>query len=443
MLIRSFVCAMAFGLFMTVAFAADDNRTLWKYTEGSFEFVGEGKWVERVGTEKFEWTEKKKNLSVVELYDATRKQTVTIFVTSAQVRKDGAKVNDVTRLKGAWVKTEVKPMPLPKPSTITESSKKYTEISKLVPDEARSDDIAISPDGKSIARTIGKTGSEQFAIVDASTGKTVKTWNNRTGVHRLAWSRDGKSLAAIHIGQRKKTDFKQLAEVVVWDTTTWEPKAIFELRVLESQSSLAISGDGGYVGAIGDHDNLLSSAFVWDVAKKRRIFFANPSGTPPTLAFSADGKTLAVSQHILRTQAGFYNLPGGRALPSPRAMSPFVLSADGKTVVSFAKLTGLSVWTAQDTIRAAKSLKLDDFAADAAVLLDNDKYVALAGREGDTDQVGIYDVTTLTLQDVIIVSKTILTNKFITVKATPDSSALVTYGSDGVVRVWKTPFAKK
>jgi WD40 repeat protein len=440
MRVRSFVCVLALGVFLNSAFGADDDRTVWKYAEGSFESLGEGKWVERVGTEKFEWAEKRRNATVVELYDATRKQTITIFPTNARLRKDGAKVSDVTTIKGAWEKTEVKP----KPSTITQSSTKYTEISKLAPEPVRSDDIAISPDGKLIARTIGKVGSEQFAIVDAVTGKTVKTWNDRTGAHRLEWSRDGRSLAAIHIGKRGKTaDNKQPAEVVVWDTTKWEAKAIFELRVLESKSSLTISGDGSYVGAIGDHENLLSSAYVWDVAKKKRIFFANPAGAPPTLALSADGQTVVVSQHILRSEAIPYKLPSGKSEPALRALSPFVLSADGKTVVSFAKLTGLSVWTSQDPLKAVKTLKLDDFAADAGVLLDDDKHVALAGREGDTDQVRIYDVKTLTLQDVILVSKTIPANKFIYLKATPDSSALATYGSDGVVRVWKTPFAKK
>lgn len=94
--------------------AVQGDKVVWKNLGGTYEKVGEGKWVEKKSGETFELMERVDEKESVTLFDKTRELTITFLEKSANVYRKGQK-EPYQRLKGEWVKAEVKPADPKKP----------------------------------------------------------------------------------------------------------------------------------------------------------------------------------------------------------------------------------------------------------------------------------------------------------------------------------------
>src|SRR5262249_35484543 len=138
-------------------------------------------------------------------------------------------------------------------------------------------------------------------ICEADTGRILHRVHEEAGaISEPRFSPDGKLLAAERGGGGKFNRPRQLA--------VWEADTAKEVRTIYDVYGWAWSPDGKTLaGAKRDFDN----AYLWDVATGKelhRLPVHHPPGTD--LAFSPDGKTLAVGNY------GAFSLPEGKK-PNP------------------------------------------------------------------------------------------------------------------------------
>ncbi len=132
--------------------------------------------------------------------------------------------------------------------------------------------LAFSPDSRWIA-----LGSDAgVGIWETATAKLVRTLPGQKGVRAVAFSRDGQWLASVGV-----ENFKQ-------STKLWDPKSGRLISTLPTGGpDLAFSPDGRLLAvAAGD-------AQVWDVASGSQVYALTPfSRTLESVAISADGRSL-------------------------------------------------------------------------------------------------------------------------------------------------------
>jgi RNA polymerase sigma factor (sigma-70 family) len=186
--------------------------------------------------------------------------------------------------------------------------------------------VAFAPDGATLA-----TGGDDGAIVlwDAATGKETKRFGEKRGrIRRLAFSPDGKVLAAAHL----TGDFsKQVGALHLWDPASGE-----HVRQVGADQktiySLAFAPDGKAL-ASGEDDG----PKVWDAATGKPL--AKLRGAPtlytPCVLFSPDGKELIVGgAGLLRTWSVTTGEPGRTYDVGALFVYSAAFSPDGKTLVT-------------------------------------------------------------------------------------------------------------
>ena len=346
--------------------------------------------------------------------------------------------------KGKWVDPATVKNVEPKGTEAAKPSGKYAEAVVLNrKDTVGLAGIAVSPDGKFVARMIGSPFDLTFGIINTETSKTEKTWKLTTPVGRLAWSADGKSLAALIQGEATK---EAKSRIVVWETATWEEKAAFEIEGFPG--TFAASADCNFVATATsggrDKDGAVK---VWDVSKKKEIFSEKITTPTVKIAMSANGKTLTVSgTGPNKDQVAFVSLPGGKITGAIKCRPEHILSADGATVVEwFTDNTGvnINVWSTKAAAKGPRTIKVGKWVADQFVLLNKDQHLAVSGGL-QQDEVRVFDLKTLKEVDSFKIGKpTGGLRSFVWMKATPDSALILTEGTDKTVRLWSTPFGPK
>jgi WD40 repeat protein len=150
--------------------------------------------------------------------------------------------------------------------------------------------VAFSPDGKLLA-----SGSDDQSIIlwDLAQGKPRAVLEgHRTSIWNLAFSPDGKTLAS-GIGQPSSDrpsgwDFN----IKLWDVETGRLRRSL-VGANSNVFSMAYSPDGRYLAACHNASN--DNVKIWDVATGRLLGSPTRGGHGQALAFSNDGKLLAVA----------------------------------------------------------------------------------------------------------------------------------------------------
>jgi hypothetical protein len=302
--------------------------------------------------------------------------------------------------------------------------------------------VTVSPDGKHLALTTGDVFAPEMSIIDVATKKAVKSWKVPTAVQPVIWSADGTALAGIVLGNG---DTK--SRIIVWETKTWTERAAFE--VAGFPGALALSGDGNVVATAFDSFKEAGALKAWDVSTKKEIYTQDLKGGTPRIALSADGKKLACHPTGgLNVQVFVVDLSAGKVRVSfPATGHHIAFAEDGNTLVEMAYLADglqINVWDVRGPApKSVKVIKGGRWKYDTFTLIDKGRHLALGGGI-EKDEVRLYNLATGELAHTHAPSKAAGPGRrSLVVGTVPDSSLLLTLGTDNTVRLWTTPFAPK
>jgi WD40 repeat protein len=442
--------SVGFLVCTVAACGAADERTVWKYDKGSFEKTGDGKWVEKAADGTHHKLEEKDSTDkYIELYDKTRKLTFRLSETTVAVKGDKDKGGfRVIHKGGGWGSADTAKNPDPKnPDTTKKTDGPFSESAVLKrADKFGITDIAVSPDGKYVTRMIGTPQEPEFAILDVATNTTARSWKLGALLEAVAWSADGTTLAGALLTGSSQFDKKP--QILVFDTKTGEQRAAFEVPT--GARSVAISADGSTVAATSGAIATAGYTKAWDVAAKKEIFSSETKAIQTTIGLSANGKVLSTNGGTGQAdQILVYELPSGKALGSLPGSLSYIMSRDGTNYVEWAQVTEgknvilrVNVWDVNTAAKGPRVIKAGKWMAESAAFINQDRHFALAGGLNQ-DEVRVYDMKTLAVAYSFKVGQPTKGRTALRVKATPDSSFVVTYGTDRIIRLWTTPFGEK
>jgi WD40 repeat protein len=188
--------------------------------------------------------------------------------------------------------------------------------------------VALSPDGRTVATgTISGSERNIVELWDAATGARIGTIADGTeNIFCLAWSPDGRQLAVAHANR-----------VEIFDAQTHNSLGELEQAAKVHASgywSLRWSPDGRRLAAV-----LRSTVAVWDAATRKLVQTAANEHTVRGVAFSQDGRLLAVCGDALletrRTDDFKVQMKAGGASAEVQSVA---FSPDGKTLAGGVKL---------------------------------------------------------------------------------------------------------
>jgi RNA polymerase sigma factor (sigma-70 family) len=194
--------------------------------------------------------------------------------------------------------------------------------------------VAIAPDGKTVAG-VDSPSSSTVHLRDVATGKKLHTFGPLGMVEKLVFTPDGKTLAALEVGDGG-------SRVHLWDVAGGKLRT--RLKTPDSVSSVAFAPDGRTVATAH-----LESIHVWDVSTGEWVErFEGKGCFTADLAFSGDGKTLATGGN---DTVRLWDVASGKEVPSPGGghqggVKALAFLADGKTLVTVGEDQTLRHWEA-------------------------------------------------------------------------------------------------
>jgi WD40 repeat protein len=218
--------------------------------------------------------------------------------------------------------------------------------------------VAVSPNGKFIASASSIT--DNVYLWDTASRRLIATLADphraTDSVNAIALSPGGTMIAVAHTND----------PVYIWNIVT--RRVVAAITAGAGDSGLAFSPDGKTLAICG------SDVLLWDVAGKRikatlTTVKNSTNGSPAAVAFSPDGRTLAVSINANQDQNGHYLAPGIELwdlrtrrvtanLKGGAGSGPVAYSRDGRTLVATEFGGGsLSLWdvTAKPRLKAEPS----------------------------------------------------------------------------------------
>jgi WD40 repeat protein len=281
--------------------------------------------------------------------------------------------------------------------------------------------VAFSPDGKMI---LTSSGNLTPALWDVASGREVRVFKGHTdGVIAFAFSPDGKKVLT---GSSDHT-------ARLWDVASGREIQQFKGHTY-GISTVAFSPDGATIFTAGFlSDRTLR---VWDAATGRQLgqFKVLPDGSVAPVVFSPDGKTVLSitaaddTAHILEARTG-RELKRFKTHPSVRSAT---YSPDGKFL-----LTGSSDGTVS-LLDAATGNEVRQFRAGSksvhAVAFSPDGRMVAAAADASGDPIALIWNAADGQELQHVFSNT--ASHADSIAFSPDSTALLTGGSDRTTRIW-------
>ncbi|MEK6406865.1 MAG: protein kinase [Acidobacteriota bacterium] len=268
--------------------------------------------------------------------------------------------------------------------------------------------VAFSPDGRLVA---SGDDSGLLTLWNAATGEKIAALREHEFIWDVKFSPDGKLLATV--GDH--------GTVKVWDSAARKVITSFSGHT-EKVFCIHFSSDGKKL-ASGSQDG---TARVWDVATGFELTRISAGQPVRSLAFSPDGKTLALKQEPSRAVTIFDAMTGRRLLEFASA-EPVAFLPDGNSLVAIAGKTVIVIDTSTGTETAVLRGHTGRI---VSVDLSPDGKTLATGSEDLTAR--LWDVATgAELRTLKGHEGTVFSVAF-----SPDGSTLATASSDLTARLW-------
>lgn len=311
------------------------------------------------------------------------------------------------------------------------------------------ENVVISPDGRTVAAADG-SDSKKIYLVNPVTGEATATLTDPTGsrdkgVTSIAFSRDGRLLAAVGGDS-----------LYLWNTGTHRIAVTLTAPRDQELASVAFSPDGRTVSAAGNNSSAGTDGRVysWNIANHQETgTIVDPSGEfISNIAFSPDGRAIATSDSGSTDGKGsiiyLWNAATGQknaALPVPHgvALSDVAFSPDDRTVAAAGSNNNNDIYlwntaTHQETGTLAEPKYSHDFDSGYFGLA----HIAFSSDGSTVTAAGANDGNSLYLWSTVTHKKTATLTEpgdadLVAVVFSPDDRTIVTGDDEQGVSFWR------